>query len=345
MSPRALLAVSLLAALAARSGASEPAAPAPAPTPAPAPPSLLAACAAGDEPLALALLATASHEEVNARSGFGDSPLIWACKHAMARAALELIHAGADVNIRSASGDSPLTWAAYAGLEAVALELLAHGAEVDAVVRGEAVAMTPLAYAAREGHGRLALALLEHGADANGGGAAADGLTPLVFAVASGLADVVPALLARGARADALIASGPKAGGSAESLCAERADAGDMARARQCGAVRAAAWAPRRLAACERMLAACAAGNAGAALAELGALWVGPGVRATARAYGDTGPAVMEMVRLDCPSPSVRNALLAALLEGDEDPRVTWLERAWWWRSWRPARRAAPDEL
>jgi ankyrin repeat protein len=334
-----LLAVSLLLSLAPRSlatAAADPPPPTPPPRAAESPP-LLAACAARDEPRALALLANASFEEVNARNAFGDSALIWACKNGLARAALALVRAGADVHTRAASGDTPLTWSAFSGLDEVVRELLARGADVDAVVRGEALALTALAHAAREGHAAIALALLERGADANGGrGVAADGVTPLVFAIERGLAEIVPALLAKGARADAPIAG--RGGATPEALCRARAAAGDAAMARQCDAVRAAAWAPRRLAACERMLAACVRGSAEAALAELGALREGPGVRAGARAPGGAGgPAVMEIVRVDCQgSPHVRDALLAALLAGEEDPRVTWLERIWWWRGWRP---------
>jgi hypothetical protein len=355
--PLAQLALLLLVAAAASDSSSSSSAPsAPAPS-APAPsapasaesPPLLLACAARDEARALELLDNATLEEINFRNAFGDDALIWACKHGLAKAAMELVLAGADVNSRSSSGDTPLTWASLMGLEDVALELLARGSDVDTHVRGEAVVMTPLAFATREGHARLALALIERGADVNGG--AIDGRTPLVFAVASGLAEVVPALLARGARADTVVTGGgsdgnalPRAGSTAESLCAERAAAGDAAMARQCAAVRAAAWAPRRLAACERMLAACVAGDARAARAQLATLREGPGVRASARAFGGPGPAVMEIVRIDCQgAPAVRDALLDALLAGDEDPRVTWLERVWWWRSWRP--RKGDDEL
>jgi ankyrin repeat protein len=73
----------------------------------------------------------------------------------MAKAAMELVLAGADVNSRSSSGDTPLTWASLMGLEDVALELLARGSDVDTHVRGQAVVMTPLAFATREGHARL----------------------------------------------------------------------------------------------------------------------------------------------------------------------------------------------
>ncbi len=107
------------------------------------------------------------------------------------------------VNARAGFGDTPLHLAALKGESMVAEFLLSHGAEVDAKEREE---NTALHFAALAGHKAVAELLLSRGADVNGRNGF--GATPLHLAAAKGFKAEAELLLAHHADLNAICNSG-----------------------------------------------------------------------------------------------------------------------------------------
>ena len=107
---------------------------------------------------------------------------------------LELIAEGADVNAPSGDGSTPLLWAAYRLDVDMAEVLIAAGAAVDAA---NDYGVAPLLQAARTGDAAMVAALLRAGADPNQ--SHADGGTPLMAASRTGQLDPVLRLIESGA--------------------------------------------------------------------------------------------------------------------------------------------------
>jgi ankyrin repeat protein len=122
----------------------------------------------------------------------GDSAVSKAVKSGDLAAVRKLVAAKADVNAASGDGSTPLLWAAAASDGAMARALIAAGAKVDVANR---YGVTPLLHAARLGDAPMMDLLLKAGA--NPSLAHTEGETPLMAASRSGNVDAVKLLLAR----------------------------------------------------------------------------------------------------------------------------------------------------
>ena len=126
--------------------------------------------------------------------GAGESTLTKAVKAGDLQAVRALIKQGADVNAKSGDGSTPLLWAADGAAHDIARALIAAKARVD--VANE-FGVTPLLHACRIGDATMVDILLRGGA--NPALAHPEGETPLMAASNSGSVAAVRALLARGA--------------------------------------------------------------------------------------------------------------------------------------------------
>ena len=125
--------------------------------------------------------------DVNAKNGYGTTPLHWAARKGHTDVAKLLIEHGADVNAKEDyRGETPLHWAKDANIAQVLIE---HGADVKAKSRWDT---TPLHEASSMGHTDVAKLLIDHGADMNAKDK--DGRTPLLWAAYNGHTDVVKIL-------------------------------------------------------------------------------------------------------------------------------------------------------
>ena len=132
--------------------------------------------------------------DVNAKSTFGATALIWAAGEPVK--SRMLIERGADINAQSRQGRTPLMAAARRqGAADLVRLMLARGADVKAKdIQDD----TALLLAARAGEPETMHLLIERGADIN---APEDsvGFTPLASAIVSGNVEAVRLLLAKGA--------------------------------------------------------------------------------------------------------------------------------------------------
>ena len=105
-----------------------------------------------------------SPDLVNARTGFGYTPLHLAALKGESMVAEFLLSHGAEVDAKTPEGNTPLHFAALAGHKAVAELLLSRGADVNG---RNAFGATPLHLAAAKGFKAEAESLLAHHADLN----------------------------------------------------------------------------------------------------------------------------------------------------------------------------------
>ena len=166
-----------------------PAAPAPAAKVGP----VAKAAKAGDLTGVLELIA--SGEDVNAPSGDGSAPLLWAAYNFDVEMARALIAAGADLNVPNHYGITPLLQASRTGDARMTNVLLDAGSDPELThPEGE----TPLMGASRSGSVRAVGLLIDRGADVNATGGFGN-QTALMWAAAQGHVEVVDTLLEAGA--------------------------------------------------------------------------------------------------------------------------------------------------
>jgi ankyrin repeat protein len=137
-------------------------------------------------------------EDVNARSGYGATPMHAAALAGHANVLSLLTHHGADVNGRGAFDETPLHEVAGDGRLDIGQILLDSGADINAGGNGN---YTPLSRAAYVGHVEFARMLLERGAVIDAPDS--EGRTPLHWAVGGGNTQAVRLLLEYGAVIDA----------------------------------------------------------------------------------------------------------------------------------------------
>jgi len=146
------------------------------------------------EPLLVVESLLASGADVNAKSGFAETPLHVAAEAGRPEIARLLLRHGAQPNARERYELTPLFFAVKHGRESMVRLLLEHGADVNAAHR---LGWTPLSEAAGNGYVRLCRLLIESGADVNAG---SDGFQmPLVNAANWGHEEVVVLLVESGA--------------------------------------------------------------------------------------------------------------------------------------------------
>ncbi len=127
----------------------------------------------------------------------GATALHWAAVHGNAKAAAELVRAGAEVNCLNEYSVSPLSLACEYGSVDVAKILLTSGADANAARLGKE---TPLMFAALSGNAELARLLIKHEAKVDAKEARQQ--TALMWAAASGNDAVVKVLVEAGAELD-----------------------------------------------------------------------------------------------------------------------------------------------
>ncbi|KAK1770501.1 ankyrin repeat-containing domain protein [Phialemonium atrogriseum] len=138
--------------------------------------------------------------EIDAKDGYGKTPLHWAAKNGHKAIARLLVEKGAEIDAKDGyDGRTPLHWAAKNGHEAIARLLVEKGAEIDTK---DVDNRTPLHLAAENGHEAIARLLVEKGAkiDAKDG---FDGRTPLHWAAKNGHEAIARLLVEKGAEIDA----------------------------------------------------------------------------------------------------------------------------------------------
>jgi ankyrin repeat protein len=116
--------------------------------------------------------------DVNAKDGFGRTPLYFAADRGRKQVAELLITEGADVNVNARNGFTPLHRAAYQGHKEIAELLIDNGADVNAKRNNGS---TPLHKAAENGQKEIAELLIAEGADMNAN--TDNGETPLDIAI------------------------------------------------------------------------------------------------------------------------------------------------------------------
>lgn len=67
--------------------------------------------------------------DVNARNGFGQTPIVFACVNGHIHMAVTLYEMGANLNVIDNNGRPPISWVCLHGLRDMALELAALGAD------------------------------------------------------------------------------------------------------------------------------------------------------------------------------------------------------------------------
>ncbi len=145
---------------------------------------------------AVGLLATAVF--VTFVSASGDGAMTKAVKARDLAAVRALVAAREDVNARSGDGSTPLLWAAHASHSEIARALIAAGARAD---EANDYGITPLLQASRTGDAAMVELLLKAGA--NPTRTHPEGETPLMAATRAGSVPVMRQLLARGADVNA----------------------------------------------------------------------------------------------------------------------------------------------
>jgi uncharacterized protein len=128
----------------------------------------------------------------------GDGPLAKAVRAGDLAAVRALLKSGADVNAKSGDGSIPLLWAANHSHDEIARALIAAKAAIDTA---NDYGITPLLQASRTGDSAMVELLLRAGA--NPSKAHPEGETPLMAAARSGSVPAVRLLLARGADVNA----------------------------------------------------------------------------------------------------------------------------------------------
>jgi uncharacterized protein len=123
----------------------------------------------------------------------GDGALVKAINAGDAQSVRALIKTGTDVNARSGDGSTPLLWAAHTSNLDIAKALIAAKATVDAA---NDFGVTPLLEASRNGDAPMVELLLRAGADPKR--SHPEGETPLLSAARAGSVPTVRLLLARG---------------------------------------------------------------------------------------------------------------------------------------------------
>jgi hypothetical protein len=302
---------------------------------------ILRACHSRNDTLALSIISNIDREEhfeIDAiLNDLGDTALIFCVSFQAETVALKLIELGANVTIRTTTGDSALTWAASRNLPNVVQALLQKNAESNILVDG----MSPLFYSCRDNHTEIALMLLEIGeADPNIG--SQNGIGSLAHAVANGNPTLTKALLKRGANTELVISSGPAVGNTPVTLCKNAVEK----------------YSEEMIQACEEVILI---SNALADKREIRVAKNGLAsiCNVTENISGQLDQAVLFLKSLQkikggiinvdgsekrtalqiaeaCENKLVRKALLEALFTSDEDPRLTFFERLWYFFDYKP---------
>jgi len=119
--------------------------------------------ATGDRNTALVLDLIARGADVNARDGYGLTPLMCACTDGHAATVAELLRLGADVNAQTRDGFSSLMLAAWKGnIEIVRVLLAVPGVDIDAVAANGRTTALSMAHA--RGHAAIVTLLVAAGA-------------------------------------------------------------------------------------------------------------------------------------------------------------------------------------
>jgi uncharacterized protein len=143
---------------------------------------------------ALVSLLLARGAKVDARDGFGRTPLLIAARLGDTETARRLLDHGADVNATASANFTPLHWAVHLGRRDLFNLLLDFGADVNALsIHGE----SPLHLAATQGSSEMIGRLTALGADLNIRGR--DGQTPLMLAKGSNNDEAAALLIRLGA--------------------------------------------------------------------------------------------------------------------------------------------------
>ncbi|GEM_PF-1286273 len=137
--------------------------------------------------------AASGNARAGGKNGTGKSLMVAAWKGSL-ESARSILNNGVNVNARSKFGNTPLILSLFKGHVEIARVLLEKGADVEA--RNQA-GNTPLMGAARAGNAELVELLLAKGAEVQGTNTAGD--TPLLVAARKGDAETVKLLLAGGA--------------------------------------------------------------------------------------------------------------------------------------------------
>ena len=128
----------------------------------------------------------------------GDGAVTRAVKAGDLAAVRALVTSGEDVNARSGDGSTPLLWAAHGSHDEIARALIAAGARVD---EANDYGITPLLQASRAGDAPMVDILLQAGADP--ARSHPEGETPLMAAARAGSVPAARLLLTRGADVNA----------------------------------------------------------------------------------------------------------------------------------------------
>jgi ankyrin repeat protein len=139
-------------------------------------------------------LIIAHAEDVNAKCGYGGTPLHGACRGGQLECLQLLLEHGADIDAREDNQDAVLHLASLEGQVEVVCLLLQHNADVNAECSWE---WTPLHHASSKGQIKVAQLILESGADVNAQDKDQD--TPLHLASRRGHLEFVRLLLGHGA--------------------------------------------------------------------------------------------------------------------------------------------------
>ena len=135
---------------------------------------------------------------LDARDGYGMSPIVSSGYHGNVENLRLLINSGANVNIRNNGGDSALSEAAFFGYNAAVKLLLENGANVNTK---STLGATPLMEASENNHFETVRLLIEGGAYLSE--RTLDGFTALHYAAENGNDEIVEILLRHGAYVDA----------------------------------------------------------------------------------------------------------------------------------------------
>ncbi len=168
--------------------------------------SLINAAAAGDLPSIDRALRHGAH--INARTKFGNTPLMWAINLGHPEAVRHLLAKGADPDLGNANAITPLMVAILTDQEMSLRFLLAYHANPNSLSRS---GVTPLILAAGRDSIPAARLLLSHGALINLPGKA--GQTPLMWAAQTGDRELVRLFLSHGANPRATDKNGRTAAG------------------------------------------------------------------------------------------------------------------------------------